>query len=184
MKYLDLRRLIEENVFSILDVVKLFPNEKPEAVRTQLYRLVKRKHIFPIKRGLYSFDKNKVDELELAGRLYSPSYISLETALNYYGVIPDIPIAVRSVTPITTKKIETDLGNYYYLKIDSKLFFGFSQAPFAIAYKEKALLDYFYLRKVRKVSLDARLNLKDFDWKRYHEYAVFFPEWVQQIKLS
>jgi len=183
MKYLDLKRLIENNIFGMLDVVKLFPDEKPEAVRTQLYRLVKKEYIFPIKRGIYSFNKNKVEELELAGRLYSPSYISLETALNYYEIIPDVPIAIRSVTPITTKKIVTGLGNYYYLKIDSKLFFGFSQTPFAIAHKEKALLDYFYLRKVRKVTLDARLNLKDFDWKRYHEYADFFPKWVQQIKL-
>ena len=183
MKYLDLRKLIEGNVFSMLDVAKLFPDEKPEAIRTQLYRLVKKGHIFPIKRGLYSFDKSRVDELELAGKLYSPSYISLETALNYYGVIPDVPIAVRSVTPITTKKIETGLGDYYYLKIDSKLFFGFSQTPFAIAHKEKALLDYFYLRKVRKVTPDTRLQLVDWDWKRYHAYAAVFPKWVQQIKL-
>lgn len=176
----------------MLDVVKLFPDEKPGAVRTQLYRLVKSGHIFPIKRGLYCFDKSNVDELQLAGKLYSPSYISLETALNYYGVIPDIPIAVRSVTPITTKKIKTGLGDYYYLKIDSKLFFGFSQMPYNIAYKEKALLDYFYLRRnvspeqnppIRKVSLEARLQLNDWDWKRYHEYAAAFPEWVQEIKL-
>ena len=168
----------------MLDVVKLFPDEKPGAVRTQLYRLVKKGYIFPIKRGLYSFDKSKVDEFELAGKLYSPSYISLETALNYYGVIPDVPIVVRSVTPITTKKIKTDLGDYYYLKIDSKLFFGFSQSPYAIAHKEKALLDYFYLRRITKVSQDARLQLIDWDWKRYHEYATVFPKWVQQIKLK
>ena len=167
----------------MLDVVKLFPGEKSAAVRTQLYRLTKKGLISPIKRGLYCFDKSKIDELELAGQLYSPSYISLETALNYYGVIPDIPIAVRSVTPITTKKIKTGLGDYYYLKIDSKLFFGFSQMPYNIAYKEKALLDYFYLRRVRKVSLEARLQLNDWDWKRYHEYAAAFPEWVQEIKL-
>lgn len=184
MKYLNLRKLIEGNVFGVLDVVKLFPDEKPEAIRTQLYRLAKRGHIFPIKRGLYCFGKNKIDEFELAGKLYSPSYISLETALNFYGVIPDVPIAVRSVTPITTKKIETDLGDYYYLKIDQKLFFGFSQTPFAIAHKEKALLDYFYLRKVRKVTPEARLQLTDWDWKRYYEYAAVFPGWVRQIKLQ
>ncbi len=184
MKYLDLRKLIEGNVFSMLDVAKLFPDEKPEAIRTQLYRLVKRGHIFPIKRGLYSFDKSRVDELELAGKLYSPSYISLETALNYYGVIPDVPIAVRSVTPITTKKIQTAMGNYYYSKISSKLFFGCSQTPYAIAHKEKALLDYFYIRKIGKVTQDTRLELDNWNWKRYHEYALVFPKWVQRIKLT
>ena len=167
----------------MLDVVKLFPNEKSAAIRTQLYRLAKKGLISPIKRGLYCFDKSKIDELELAGQLYSPSYVSLETALNFYGVIPDIPMAVRSVTPITTKKIETSLGKFYYLKIDSKLFFGFSQTPFNIAYKEKALLDYFYLRRIKKVSREMRLRLNDWDWKRYHEYSVHFPKWVQEIKL-
>lgn len=184
MRYLDLRKFIEGNIFSMLDVVKLFPDEKPEAVRTQLYRLVKKGHIFPIKRGIYTFDKSKIDEFELAGKLYSPSYISLETALNFYGVIPDVPIAVRSVTPITTKKIETGLGDYYYSKLNNKLFFGFYQSPYNIAYKEKALLDYFYIRKVRKVTLDARLELDNWDWKRYYEYAFAFPKWVQQIKLT
>lgn len=189
MRYLDLKRLLRGNIFGMLDVVKLFPGEKSTAVRTQLYRLAKKGLISPIKRGLYCFDKSKVDELELAGQLYSPSYVSLETALNYYGVIPDIPMAVRCVTPITTKKIETGLGNFYYLKIDSKLFFGFSQIPFNIAYKEKALLDYFYLRRMgglkpkRNVSKELRLRLNDWDWKRYHEYSVHFPKWVQEIKL-
>ncbi len=184
MKYLDLRRNIEGNIFDVLDVAKLFPNEKPAGVRTQLYRLVKKGLIFSIKRGLYCFDKSRVDELYLAGQLYSPSYVSLETALNYYGVIPEVPMTVSSVTPVTTKKFETGLGNFNYLKIDNKLYFGFSQTPFAIAHKEKALLDYFYLRKVKKVSSDERLQLTDWDWKRYHEYAVAFPRWVREIKLN
>ena len=184
MKYLDLKRNIEGNIFGVLDVIKLFPDERLAAVRTQLYRLIKKGLIFPIKRGLYSFDAGKIDELYLAGRLYFPSYVSLETALNYYGVIPDIPMTVGSVTPTTTKKIETRLGNFHYLKIDRKLFFGFSQTPFAIAHKEKALLDYFYLRKVKKVSPDARLQLTDWNWQRYHEYAAAFPKWVRQIKLN
>ena len=184
MRYLDLRRLLKGNTFDIIDAVKLFPNEQSATVRTQLYRFAKKGLIFALKRGLYCFDKSKIDELELAGRLYSPSYVSLETALNYYGVIPDIPMAVRCVTPITTKKIATSLGDYYYLKIDRTLFFGFSQTPFALAFKEKALLDYFYLRRIRNVSPEMRLSLGDWDWKRYHEYAEHFPQWVQDIKLS
>ena len=183
MRYLDLRKQIEGNFFKILDVVKLFPNEKSALIRTQLYRLSKKGLISPIKRGLYCFDKNKVDELNLASELYSPSYVSLETSLNYYGVIPDIPMAVSSVTPTTTKKISTSLGNFSYQKIDTKLFFGFSQTPFNLAYKEKALLDYFYLHRVRTVSAEMRLKLDDWDWKRYHKYAVFYPSWVQRIEL-
>lgn len=183
MRYLDLQRRLAGNVFSILDVVKLFPNESSAAVRTQLYRFAKKGLIFPLKRGLYCFDKNKIDELELAGQLYSPSYVSLETALNYYGVIPDIPISVSSVTPVTTKTIKISIGNFYYQKIDRKLFFGFSQTPFAIAYKEKALLDYFYLRRIKNVSHQMRLRTSDWDWERYHGYAAHYPSWVRRMQL-
>ncbi len=184
MRYLDVKRLVEGNIFDIRDVVKLFPAERPASVRTQLYRFAKKELIFPLKRGLYCFDKSRIDELELAGRLYSPSYVSLETALNYHGVIPDIPIAVSSVTPITTKKIATSVGNYYFLKIDHKLFFGFSRTPFAVAIKEKALLDYFYLRRIRRVTPEMRLRLTGWDWKRYRTYAASYPFWVRSIKLQ
>lgn len=183
MRYLDLRRHLEGNFFRILDVVKLFPNEKSTLIRTQLYRLSKKGFVFPVKRGLYCFDKSKIDELDLAGYLYSPSYVSLETALNYYGIIPDIPLNVTCVTPTTTKKMVTALGNFSYQKIDRRLFFGYSQTPFNIACKEKALLDYFYLHRIRKASREMRLNLDGWDWKRYHKYATVFPRWVQKIKL-
>ena len=184
MKYLDLRRKIQGNIFTIIDVMKLFPDEKTTATRTQLYRLTAKGFIVSVKRGLYCFDKSKIDELDLAGKLYSPSYISLETALNYYGIIPDIPITVSCVTPTTTKKISIASGNFSYLKIDSKLFFGFSQTTFAIAHKEKALLDYFYLRRITTVSSQLRLRLNDWDWNRYHDYVIHFPAWVRNIKLS
>lgn len=184
MRYVDLRKQITGNFFRILDVVKLFPTEHAATIRTQLYRLGKKGFIFQLKRGLYCFDKSTIDELALAEKLYYPSYISLETALNYYGVIPDIPMTVSSVTTITTKKIETSFGVYNYFKVDRSLFFGFSQTPFAIAYKEKALLDYFYLRRVRSVSSEMRLRLNDWDWNRYREYSVHFPKWIQEIKLS
>lgn len=183
MKYLDLKRKIERNFFNINDVFKFFPDEKATTIRTQLYRLTKKRTIVLIKRGLYCFDKSKIDELDLAEKLYSPSYVSLETALNYYAIIPDIPMTVNCVTPTTTKKINTALGNFYYQKIDSKLFFGFSQTPFNIAHKEKALLDYFYLRRITSVSSQLRLRLNNWDWDRYHTYAMSFPAWVQKIKL-
>ncbi|MDP1721672.1 MAG: hypothetical protein Q8L37_00530 [Candidatus Gottesmanbacteria bacterium] len=184
MRYLDLRKQIEGNYFRILDVAKLFPAEQSSTIRTQLYRFVKKGFISQLKRGLYCFDKSTIDELALAEQLYFPSYVSLETALNYYGIIPDIPMAVSCVTPVTTKKIETGFGVYHYFKVDRALFFGFSQTPFAIAYKEKALLDYFYLRRIRSISPEMRLQLNDWDWKRYREYAVHFPKWIQEIKLS
>lgn len=155
----------------------------------QLSRLLKTGQIAQIRQGLYCFDPGKIDELALANILYPRSYISLETALNYYGLIPDIPLAVTSITMVTTKKITNRFGQFYYFKIKPELFFGFNQIKsandemfFDLAEKEKALLDYFYLRKASVSAL--RLKLKDLDLKSYNEYAKSYPKWVQKIKLN
>lgn len=183
MKYLDLLSLIKVNIFTILDVVKLFPQENEETIRIQLHRFSQRGLIIQIKRGLYCFDKNKIDELELAGILYQPSYISLETALNYYGMIPDIAAGVTSVTTVTTKTITNQFGAFYYLKIKPELFWGFETGGnFNLAQKEKTILDYFYLRKIRSLT-ELRLDVKSLDRKLYARYSTYFPASVQKIKI-
>lgn len=188
MRYLELRENIKSNLFTFLDVIKSFSEENPGLVKTQLARFVSKALIKRIKRGLFCFDESQLDELELANFLYQPSYVSLETALNYYGVIPDIPRSVTSVSLTTTKKISNQFGSFYYAKIKPALFFGYlkvkspvSENFFNLARKEKALLDYFYLRKIQKTD-DLRLDLKDLDMERYRKYSQYFPQWVRKIK--
>lgn len=182
MTYLELKENLPE-VFTFLDVIKIFPQGKVETVRMQLHRLVKKGQIRSLKRGLYVFSGAQIDELKLAGFLYQPSYISLETALNYHGVMPDIPLEVTSVTTTTTKKIENGFGRFYFQKVKPELFFGYSSTPFNIATKEKALLDFFYLRNKRNIS-DLRLNLTGFNHKIYRQYAAQFPPEITKIKIT
>lgn len=187
MRFLKLQKSIKSNLFTIEDVVKYFPNDNPITLRTQLSRLTNKKLISRIKRGLYCFDPQKIDELQLANILYLPSYVSVETALNYYGIIPDVPQGITSVTTVTSKKIQTIFGVYHYLKIDPKLFFGFNiiksqEGYLKIAKKEKALLDFFYLRKIKNTA-DLRLNLKNIDRSLYEKYIKNFPSWVKKIRL-
>ena len=188
MKYLELKSKINRNVFTSLDVVKAFPLENEESIKVQLHRLAKTTLITQIRRGLYCFDKSSIDELELAGILYQPSYISLETALNYYGIIPDIPLSVSSVTLTTTKHLKNIFGNFNYNKIKSDLFFGYSSIQtqnlgiINIANKEKALLDYLYFRKLTNLS-DSRINSKTLDMALFKKYSLSFPPWIHKIKL-
>src|SRR3989338_1885568 len=109
MTFLDLQRKIKSNLFTILDVQKIFPLEIEETIRIQLSRFAKRGLLAKLKKGLYVFDLSKVDEFIVANQLYYPSYISMETALNYYGIIPDVPQTITSVTSITTKKFISSL---------------------------------------------------------------------------
>lgn len=187
MKFLDLRGAIEENFFTFTDAVKYFPGEIPPTVRTQLARFAKKELITRIKRGFYCFNPNQIDELELADRLYQPSYISLETALNFYGIIPDVPQSITSVALTTTKQIHNQFGTFAYTKIKPQLYFGFTKVKspvsisfFNLAHKEKALLDYFYLRKIKSTK-DLRLDLKDLDKKLYQQYLKNYPMWLQRL---
>ena len=52
-----------------------------------------------------------------------------------------------------------------------------------IADRQKALLDFFYIRKIRSLE-DLRLDLGGFDFDIYRKYAKFFPDWVQRIKIN
>ena len=190
MKYLELQQAIDQSLFTILDVKKKFPKEKELSLRTQLSRFVQKGLLVKIKRGLYCFIPSSIDEFELANKLYQPSYVSLETALNYYGVIPDISQGITSVSLTTTKKISNKFGVFYYAKIKPTLFWGWlkvklvgSDGFFLMAQKEKALLDFFYLRRV-KYKGDLRLNLDNFNFRRYQKYVKNFPRWVQTIKLQ
>lgn len=194
MKYLDLRHKMALNLFTFLDIVKLFPSEDTQLIKTQLSRFSQKKLVTKIKRELYCFNPTYIDEFVLANKLYQPSYISLETALNYYGMIPDIPQSLTSIGTTTTKKIDNQFGSFRYVKIKPYLFFGFTSiqssrlsadsqdAPiyYNLALKEKALLDYLYVRKLRNIT-DLRLNLGEINSTIYYKFARVFPRWVPQI---
>lgn len=183
MTFLELQDKFDQSIFTIVDVVKEFPEELDSSLRVQLSRLVKKGYILEIKRGLYYFPKAKIDELNLAGYLYQPAYISLETALNYYGIIPDIPLGVTCVTPTTTKKFVNQFGHFHFQKIRKELFWGFKSVEnYQIAFPEKALLDFFYIRRKSSI-LDLRMDLTRIDWKVYNKFAKEFPRWISKIKL-
>jgi hypothetical protein len=137
-----------------------------------------------LKRGLYIFADKKVDKVEIARYLYSPCYISLEYALNLYGLIPDVPFAMTMVTPKITRKFNTVFGQFIYRKIKKEAFFGFDEETL-IAEKEKALVDYLYLNSSHLVPSinfwqELRLqNLDDFDFDR----ALYFAEKYNSLKL-
>jgi predicted transcriptional regulator of viral defense system len=174
MSYLQLQQAVKTPVFTILDVGKCFPKECDHALRVQLFRFRQRGLIKQIKRGLYFFPSTPLDELQVAGLLYQPSYISLETALNYHGVIPDITAGgITCVTPTTTKKFSTDFGRYFYHKIPPRLFWGFTTSPPRIAFPEKALLDYAYLYGP-KATRSLRLDGSKINRRRYQEFKKEF----------
>jgi len=109
-----------------------------------------------------------------ANIIYKHSYVSVQYALSYYGLIPEGVFTITSVTSNKRNYFETELGAYNYQHIKPELFFGYTYIPFnpfkkpdnearqiKIATLEKAILDFFYLNagyKTAKDMLDLRFN--------------------------
>jgi len=115
-----------------------------------------------LEKGKYEVTSNSPDTFEIANFLYQPSYISLETALNYWGILSQFPFEVSSVTSKKTAKKIVEEKIYTYSHITSKYFGMFAKKNGSlIASPEKALFDQFYL--VSKGIKVANFDEYDFD---------------------
>ncbi len=127
---------------------------QPVFDRNNFTRWTKKGYLIRLRRGFFAFSeyKNKPDyALYFANRIYRPSYISLHTALSFYGMIPESVIQVTSVTTLKTASFINDFGEYSYKNVKENLLFGYELKPMAdnrtiqFAAPEKALLDLLYL---------------------------------------
>ena len=126
--------------------------------RAKITRLLKVGDLIRVKKGLYVFGKRyrrRMYSLEiLANKIYGPSYISLEYALSYYGMIPEYVVEVTSMTYKRKRAYVTPVGRFSYTPLPSNLYtIGFTLVPLTndssalIATPEKALADLLYIRK-------------------------------------
>jgi uncharacterized protein YifN (PemK superfamily) len=108
--------------------------------------------IIRLKKGLYvvsdKISHKPVSRELIANHLYGVSYVSLETALAYYGMIPERVYTVRSMTTKRTKQYSTPLGNFEYKSVSANYFgIGLRQEiiendyAFLIATPTKAVCD-------------------------------------------
>ena len=96
----------------------------------------------------------------VANRIYKPSYISLHSALSFYGMIPEEVVQLTSVTTLKTARFENAFGTFHYQNVKTPLFFGFEHKTMRngrsllMATPEKALLDLLYLNPYYKTEQD------------------------------
>ena len=130
-------------------------NVDPKLIRVQLSRWVKTDKIFQLRRGLYSFappyQKIKPHPFLVANRLHKASYVSLQSALSFYGLIPEVVNITTSVSTGRPERLETPLGTYEFRHIKTELLFGYQMIELGgqnafVATPEKALLDLIYLQ--------------------------------------
>ena len=150
MKYFDIKQKLSGlKVFSIEDLYAVDPAFRLETLyewekKTWVTKLRSKKYIFA------DYKPTNYDLYLIANKLYDPSYVSLELALNHYGVIPEAVMRVTSVTTNKTLSVETKIGIFDYKSLDTRLFFGYQMitndgTTYKIASLEKTIVDYLYL---------------------------------------
>lgn len=178
------------SLFGITDAKKIFKVKKENTLYKLLQRLEKSGVVKRVIKGKYLFVFREVGDFELANFLVDPSYISLESALSFYGVLPQFPYTITSVTPLKSRRIIYQEKEYEFTHLESKYFFGFvKKDKFLIATPEKALLDelYFMAKKLRKIYLED-LDLKIIDKEKFKILSrkyKFFPlqNLIKKLKL-
>ena len=146
----DVRSSIPAEIFdyqALIDALKVLAYP-----RNKIGRLLRQGVIIRIKKGLYVFGdkyrKYPYSRELLANLVYGPSYVSLDYALAYHGLIPERVEALTSVTPNRPRKFSTPVGLFLYRRIPLRAYEegmvrveGEHGQAFLIASPEKALAD-------------------------------------------
>ena len=163
--------------------------------RDKISRMIKKKEIIQVKKGLYVQSPefgHPINLKVLANLVYGPSYISLEYALSYWGLIPEKVEEITSMTNKRNKVFETPVGTFSYKYLHSSKFsvgierISEETGAFLIASKEKALCDRLALVKDLNVSeipgffeYDLRLDMDElpgFDIELVKEIAKVYKK--------
>ncbi|MCM5663636.1 type IV toxin-antitoxin system AbiEi family antitoxin domain-containing protein [Galbibacter mesophilus] len=132
------------------------PNDK-------ISELIKSKELISIRRGLYIIGPNvdlpSPEPFLIANHLRGPSYVSLESALSYWNMIPERTYEVSSVTLKTSKSYKNPVGRFSYKQVKAPYYsYGIKNIEYSskqtvlIASREKALCD--------KIVLTPKINLR------------------------
>ena len=154
MKWQALLALVaDEALFS--SALLLAGDVSAAQVRLQLSRWVKTGRLLLLRRGLYAlaptWRKLEPHPFLIANQLQRGSYASLQSALAFYGVIPEHVPTVTSVGPGRPETVRTPLGAFQFNHLAQTLLFGYSRLEIAprqfafVASPEKALLDLVHL---------------------------------------
>lgn len=131
-------------------------------------KALKKEELIKIRRGLYiladKYRQRKISKLYLASRIVPHSYISLESAMSYYGWIPERVATVTSVLASNrTKKFITPFGEFVFYQLPVNEYEYLTSVirvdeikgePFLIASPLRALVEHVYIKKIDWENLD------------------------------
>lgn len=179
MKFLELKNELKDfTIFSLNELRIIDPNFH----RRRLNEWQDKGYIKKVIRGYYIFSDLQLAEeilFKIANRIYLPSYVSLESALSYYHLIPESVYGITSISTRRTYHFKTSIAEFIFRTVKPQLFFGYylkdyKNQYFKMASIEKSLLDYFYLHP----DIETK---QDFDSLRINKEMFF--EQMDEKKL-
>lgn len=161
-----------KTVFSTADLMLMWGIENKSTLWVDISRALKKGYLKHIRRGLYSLDGVKVNELELAGKLKKNSYISFETVLLKNGVINQWYSTYFSASD-RKLNIKNNDRNFDYRRLSEDILnnrLGIkNEGYYFIASTERAICDYFY-----KIGFQQLDDLDEVDGVRLMEISKIY----------
>ena len=179
MNFQQIRQTLKEHnleVFTNQDFVNIF-NVDRKVVAVKLSRYKAKGYLISPRRGVYYLRNEVNDKFRIANKVYSPSYISLDTALSRHNIIPETVYTITSVTTKATREFGDEQTMYRYYKIKKQAYTGYNLInDILIADPEKALVDYLYFVALGKRVLNDRMNIVKLDKQKIFNYANYFND--------
>lgn len=170
--------------------------QSPRLTALQLHQWARKGWVKRLKRGLYELaypEPPALPDFYVANRLYEPSYVSLETALSHYHLIPETAAQITSVTSLPTRRFRNSHGLFTYFTVRPQAFAGYQAVKFQgcvvrLAEPEKAVVDWLYagLRRGEALRPDQdrwdRRRMRVLDRAKLRRYATLFTVYRRTLE--
>src|SRR3989344_3669321 len=169
-----------QTVFSFKELSILFPDLTYQSLKNKIQYALRANKLKNPRKGFYA--KDNFNPYELANKIYSPSYISLESILQSEGLIFQ---ADRTITAISylTREIEIDGQKIFYRKIKNEILLNkegiIEKDYFFSAIKERAFLDSVFLYK--NYHFD---NLEPLDWNKVSNLKKIYKSKILENRVN
>ena len=168
-------------VFTFKELSLIWNETDAHLTKKRVYRYTKMGKLYPIRKGIYAKDKN-YDKLELANKIFTPAYISLETVLSREGIVFQHYDQIFVISYLS-REIFCDGQTYVFRRMKDVVLTNSlcieKKGSFHIASKERAFLDTIYLNK--NYFFD---NLSSINWDICFELLAIYDNKAMAKRLN
>ena len=159
-----------QTIFSLKEISLMFPEFAYKNLKSKLSYFVSTGKLNRVRKGIYA--KENFNSLELANKIYTPSYISLETVLEKEGIVFQ-KYETIFVSSYLTRRIKVEDQEIFYRKIKDEVLLNSlgvkEENSYFIASKERAFLDAVFIYKDYHFD-----NLRPLDWEKIKEIEKIY----------